>query len=313
MKAIVLGLALVLLSASASSAIDCNKAKTDLDKAICASPDLKAADDAMSKAYVAAAKLVGTKMAKVLKADQVNWIDQRMSWCIVNGDGNDASPEETSACLLRNTETRRKFLAGEPLQGPGAPDEKLVPQVLTGADGMFNEYMLFADPKSAGAKIFNKTLGIELKGIRMAQSDDKMSDSYMLSLVYLSPTLLSASVDVDQEEGMAHPMVSNHSINLDMTSGRPLTMDLMLDDAGLSAVQESCAIQYKDFIAEGEQGAEQAKETLALEVASLDHWTFGATAATVTHIEYGMDNPATCTIPYDQLRPLVKAGFPLPQ
>lgn len=309
MKAIVLGLAIVLASATAASAIDCAKAKTDLDKAICASPELKAADDAMGKAYAAAAKAVGAKMAKVLKADQADWNGQRMDWCTPN-DGNATTPEALASCLLGNTELRRKFLAGEPLEGPGAEGEKVVPQVITGLDQMFNRYVLFADPQSAGAKIFNKALAIELRDIRMATEKDKMSDSFELTLMYLSPTLLSARIDVDQEEGFAHPMVSTHAINLDMTTGRPLTMDLMLDQEALAAIQKQCADEMA-----GEHVPEDVihPDFLPDTIANLDSWTFGATSATIRYIVYGMTNPATCTVGYDQLRPLIKAGFPLPQ
>jgi uncharacterized protein YecT (DUF1311 family) len=312
MKTILLGIALALLSVTAAQAIDCNKAKSDIEKAICASPELVGADTAMSTAYAAAIKAVGAKMAKVLKADQIDWSSQRMSWCIVGDDGSDATPEQMTACLLRNTDTRRKFLSGLPAEGPGA-DEPLLPQILTGPDAMFNEYVRFSDPKSQGAKIFNKTLEIELKDIRMARDKDHMSDSFDLSLVYLSPALLSASIDVDHEEGMAHPMVSNHAINLDMQTGRPLTMDLMLDEPALATVEQNCATQLKDYIAEGEEGADVRRDNVRDVVTSLDHWTFGATRATIRYMEYGRDNPATCTIGYDVLRPLIKAGFPLPQ
>jgi len=312
MKAILLGLGLALLSVTAAEAIDCAKAKTDIEKAVCASPDLKAADDAMSTAYVAAAKAVGAKMAKTLKADQVDWNTQRMSWCTVNDDGNDATPEQLTACLVRNTDARRKFLAGEPTDGPGA-GEAVIPQVLTGADAMFNEYVVFADPQAAGAKIFNKTIQRELKDIRMAKTKDNMSDSFDLHLLYLSPALLSASVDIDQEEGYAHPMVSSHAINLDMQTGRPLSMDQLLDDAGLKAVEDNCTGQMKDYIADGEEGADVRKDTVHLTITDLNHWTFGATGTTISYIEYGMDSPLTCTLGYDVLKPLAKAGFPLPQ
>ena len=63
----------------------------------------------------------------------------------------------------------------------------------------------------------------------------------------------------------------------------------------------------------GEEGVEIPDDVIVGTIASLDHWTFGAAQATVRHMQYGLSTPATCTIAYDKLRPMVKAGFPLPQ
>ena len=54
MKIILVALGLALLSATAAQAIDCAKASTDLEHAICSNPDLLEADDAMNAAYQSA-------------------------------------------------------------------------------------------------------------------------------------------------------------------------------------------------------------------------------------------------------------------
>jgi uncharacterized protein YecT (DUF1311 family) len=311
MKTLFLGLALVLCGATAAQAIDCTKTATDLDHAICSSPDLLKADDTMSSAYEAAFKAVGPKMAKVLKADQAAWNDARMSWCIYDADGNDATPEGMAACLTSNTELRRKFLSGEPLEGPGI-DQALIPQALIGVDQITNEYLRFATPAGPGPIAFNAWLDKRLKDIRMSTTDDHMSDSFMLTLAYLSPTLLSAVVDIDLEDGYAHPMVTNSVINIDMATGKPLTMEQLLDTGALANIQDECLVQMKDYIAVGENGDDVRRQQLVDTITELDHWSFGSKDATIRYIEYGMDDPMTCTIGYDMLRPIAKPSFPLP-
>jgi hypothetical protein len=146
----------------------------------------------------------------------------------------------------------------------------------------------------------------------MSTSDDHMSDSFMLTLSYLSPTLLSAMIDTDLEDGYAHPMVSNVVINLDMATGKTLTMEQLLDTDALAKIQDECLAQTRDYVALGEEGDDVRRQQLVDTVTDLDHWAFGAKDATIRYIEYGMDNPATCTVTYDMLRPLMKSTFPLP-
>jgi uncharacterized protein YecT (DUF1311 family) len=311
-KTIIFGAALALLSVTAAQAIDCAKAADDLEKTICGDSNLLKADDAMNRAYANALKAVGPKLAKLLKADQADWDTYRYDDCNLGDSEEDpVAPADLVKCLVEDTNKRTRFLTGAPLEGPGLSDA-LVPQVKTGVDDIYDDYLRFAAPKTDAEKAFNAWLDKQLKTLKFAKTEDQTSDWFQMELSYLSPTLLSANIDLTQNDGFAHPMQSNFAINLDMTTGRVLTMADLLDANALAKVQDPCVVQMKDYIAKGEEGDDIRARNIEQTVANLDHWTFGTSQATIRYIEYGMDSALTCTLTYDVLKPMVKATFPLP-
>jgi len=311
MKIMLLAASLVLFGATSAQAIDCTKATTDLDHAICNTPELLKADDAMNAAYQSALKAVGLKMTKALKADAANWADTRYDNCAMDEAGDPSNPDDIISCLIGDTQHRTAFLSGLPLEGPGF-GEPMLPQVMTGADDITNEFLRFTAPKAPAAKAFNAVLDKELKDVRMAKSTDHMSDWFQLKLNYASPDLISANIDTDFEEGFAHPMVSNYAINIDGRTGKVLTMADALDAAGLRAIEANCADQTKDYISATEEGGDVRADKIKSMVEDLRFWTFGATSATLQYAEYGLDSYPTCTLSYGVLKPLMKASFPLP-
>ncbi len=66
--------ALLAMPATAAS-FDCSRAESPLEKAICAYPDLGAADEAMAKAFVAARKKLSAPASKIVLDNQRRWID----------------------------------------------------------------------------------------------------------------------------------------------------------------------------------------------------------------------------------------------
>ena len=309
MKNLLLGLGLALLSVTAAQAIDCAKAASDgIEGAICSSPTLLAADNAMSTAYTTALKAVGAKMAKALKADQIDWNQYRYEDCDSEEDPHTAA--EAAQCLLDDTNRRVAFLSGQPQQGPGI-SEVALPQVLAGADGTFDEYLRYDAPKSPATKAYDAILKEELRDVNIAKSEDHVSDWYHLVLTYASPELMSFNVDRTYEEGYAHTMQYAYSINLDAT-GKRLTISDAFDSAATKKLEAICEAQMGDFIADPEQDADQRRGQVDSIVDDLDFWTFDAGKATLRFIEYGMDDAATCELGYDVLRPLLRSGFPLP-
>ena len=311
MKIMLVAAGFALLSATAAQAIDCAKASTDLEHAICNSPDLLKADDAMNAAYQSALKAVGPKMSKALKTDAAAWAEYRYQDCQLDESGDPSKPEEVLACLISDTQHRTAFLSGMPLEGPGF-GEAMLPQVMVGGDDIINEYLRFAAPKAPAAKAFNAALDKDLKTVRMAKSTDHVSDSFKLKLAYASSELISANVDTDYEEGYAHPMVANYAINIDGKSGKVLTMADALDADGLKSIEAECAKQTDYYIAANEMGADVRADNIKSMVDDLKFWTFGATSANLQFAEYGMDSYPSCTLGYDMLKPLMKPSFPLP-
>src|SRR4029077_6552009 len=118
----------LLLAASGAAAQpmpDCRQAKTEMEKAICGNAELAGADKAMAQAYAAFRATLPPEQQKALLGDQRRWITRRTAAC---GDKTDAV---FAQCLIAETETRRRFFAGE---GPnGAKD---MPRIMS---ALFNE------------------------------------------------------------------------------------------------------------------------------------------------------------------------------
>ena len=81
----------------------------------------------------------------------------------------------------------------------------------------------------------------------------------------------------------------------------------------LKQFEALCDEQMADFISAGENGADDRRGDIKRMVESLRSWTFGATSVQLAFIDQYMDDPQTCTLGYDVLRPVIKAGFPLPK
>ena len=81
-----------MASAQGPSRLDCAKAATPIERAICAKPELAAADRKMAAAYAAlAGKLTGAAKDHLL-ADQIRWLANRAAACVVD-------PAEMEECL----------------------------------------------------------------------------------------------------------------------------------------------------------------------------------------------------------------------
>ncbi len=90
--------ALLAFTTSVQAAgFDCKKASATIEKTICSSPSLDAADAELTQLYVEVRKALPKKAARqTLKQDQKAWLKQRLTDC----DAKD------SACLLKTYEAR---------------------------------------------------------------------------------------------------------------------------------------------------------------------------------------------------------------
>jgi uncharacterized protein YecT (DUF1311 family) len=314
MKSMLFGASLVLLSVSAAGAMDCAKAATDIEKAICNSPDAVTADSDMASAYQSAIKLLPKKDVANLKADQKDWLGLRDNDCAFTSTDDDAArpatPEEMAECVVTQSKARTQYLSGTPAEGPGTGDQ-MVPVVLVGVDEVFNHTLRFLKPANAGEKAYNAALDKQLKDVRIATKDGDNSDTFDLTLAYASPALISARMGGVYLS--AHYMPYDLTLNIDMAKGKRLTMKDALDAAQLTQVQSFCEKQLADFLAPGTEGADGREDWVMTMVGNFNMWSFGATQATLRYVDYDtQDAPLECTIGYDVLKPLLKAGFPLP-
>ena len=145
------GIAALALSAPAASAMDCAKAVTVTEKAICADPKAHQADDDMVLAFTKLKTGLKPAQQKVMVANQAEWITSR-DLCSDDPDGQpEKNVKKISACVIGQTEARRKFLSGLPVEGPGAPDP-LLPIIKEGADQSFFTSLAFVDAATPSGK-----------------------------------------------------------------------------------------------------------------------------------------------------------------
>ena len=313
MKTILFAAALLLLAVTSAQAVDCAAPANDSEKILCSDAQLQALELTLGNALKVALDNSRVPDRDAITANQQDFIDTRSSDCEVDGNGEPQTPDAMRQCLLDETDNRIKYLTGLPLEGSGAADP-MVPQIFAGQDGIFVTAIRFVDPKTPGEKLFNRLVYEKLKDIHVAKDSDDFSDYFALTLQYASPTLISANIDLSYlGPSHPHPMPYNFAINIDLATGKELTMADALTKAQIKTLQKQCEGQLADYLSPHEAGAAQRKDDVDGMVADLSHWTFGARQVVIADTNYFVEQPYTCTIGYEMLRPLLKAGFPLPE
>src|SRR3981189_2985821 len=153
---LVFGTMVALLVASVSAmarlGAGCRQERTPAEKAICAAPELADADAAMARAYQALRSLLPTEERTALLADQRRWVKLRDARCA------DKADRELAACLLAETEQRRRFFEGQ--GGGGAEAGGLRPAFFHEAKPKRYEiaisYPQFARSEGAAQSAFNR-------------------------------------------------------------------------------------------------------------------------------------------------------------
>ena len=306
-------------------AMDCQKAASPVDKAICADPAASAADEAMGAAYSALYGSFSEAEKKRLLLSQRTWLKLRTNEC-----GGDKKP--SVKCLIHWTQRRGLYLQGKPESGPGTGHD-LVP-VVVAQNGTAKLYELditaskFATPVLPGEKLFNAEVDKLLREAPSKKEDDdlpEMTYSYDLHMrvTYASPQFLSASAETYLFSGGAHGNSGTSGINIDVAKGKNVTFADAFDETAHKKLNELCFAQIKaqkkekDMPLEGGlYTVEQLRQTIDDGLAQFERWAFTATQGTVTFDPYELgayvEGSYNCTFATDVLHPMYKAGSVLP-
>lgn len=320
---------LVVLGVQPAAAIDCARAKSPIEKAICADPKLKAADDAMAAAYSRLRETLSAAERKGLTASQRKWIKSREDIC---GYQEGA---ERSSCVLGQTEERRRLFLAEPESGPGT-GSPMVPIFVQQDPDRYRfdiDYTLirFAAPKSAGENLFNAEVDKMVKDAPVKRQEEPAPEgmnyaSYAaMDITYASPKFLSAKVEGWENTGGAHGNGGTSALNIDLARGVALKADDLFDDKGQAALKADCvgqiAVQKKqrndgqDFDPANDPNYQES--TVADILKSLDAWSFWQDKALVTFNAYAIgsyaEGPYECEFPMAKLKSLARPGAPLPE
>jgi uncharacterized protein YecT (DUF1311 family) len=322
-RALVATLVPALLASASASALDCARASTANEKAICADASARDTDAALGKAFEALQAATPANERSALVAAQRRWIELRDSNCATTKGA------ALSACLRDETKERIAYLTGAPESGPGSP-RALVPflRQQKGGKGRADidiQLLRFAAPANAGEKAFNAEVA-KLSRVREPAKGDPQADNYSfewsMSLPYASPRLVSAHASGYEYAGGAHPNRFTVNFNLDVGRQRLLTFD---DLAAAPSAQKIFALCAEQVIKQKREKADNADdvgspqdimESVAKATGDLRTWSFGADKATVGYDPYAVgayaEGDFSCEIPYATLKPLAKPDFPLP-
>jgi uncharacterized protein len=303
-------------------AFDCAAARSKSEKAICSATDAKAADDAMNDAFSRFKATSEAVTAKALLANQRDWLKTRNSTCTAD-----------AGCFRLADQARVRTLTGQPEAGPGTTS-RLTPVFVErpGSKATYSVSLLlyrFADAKSAGEKLFNAATDAIIKEAPVKTDDTSGTFSYSYDrkseIAYGSDRLLSIATSAFDFTGGAHGQSNIAVLNLDLSVGRELKMADFLDKKALDSLTTTCKSQISGQLKDRLKGEgldldpdtlKTASDGVASTMAELTVWRFGNATVTVL---FGEDTVAahaigafTCDIPYTQLRPLVRSGFPLP-
>jgi uncharacterized protein YecT (DUF1311 family) len=318
--------ALLLLAtgAAAQPAPECRQARTEAEKAICGNSDLAAADKRMAEAYTAFRAELPPDQQKALLADQRRWITRRQAVC------GDKSEDALVQCLLAETESRRRLLAGE---GPnGAPGAARI------VAGLFHEarkdryeisieYPRILAPRGPAATAFErashafafgKDAVAEYRAMEpphAAGAENFYDVDYAVS--YLDRRLASLVFTISTFTGGAHPNMARVALVFDLIAGRAVRLaDLLADPK--PAVAEIAAQCKTQLAAEGAKDGWELFDNadVAAVVGESDNWSVAKDGVEILFDPYAVApyavGPHECRLSYADLKPWLKPGGLLP-
>lgn len=314
----------VLIATAPAAAMDCKAAKSEVDKAICSSPQAIAADAAMSAAYTALREKSSPAEREALLVSQRAWIKRR-------GYGCESDKPGFAQCLAKDADQRRAFFEARPEGGPGI-DSPLRPEIVARPGRPRDweidvELLKFVAPRTPGEKTFNAEIAKMLAGVPTDRKEIERNMTYAhdiwMRLTWLSPRLISARIEGYSFEGGAHGNPSTAGLNIDTRTGRKLAFADAFDKAAQEKLTGACLAQIVPEKMRRGMDEPKGEELKTLRqgvdegLSGLDTWNFNARGATIVFGHYTLGSYAEgayeCDVPLARLKELAKKDFPLPE
>lgn len=319
-----LATALSLIAAHPALGINCQAAATRQEKAICADPAAKSADEGMTEAFAALRSRTAEADRDALLTDQRHWIAARNDSCSHDSGGKPLAGPALPACLAGESDQRRRFLSGMPIGGPGLPGS-IRPFFIKGKDGRVISGLRFAAPQSPGERSFNQAVDSRLKNVNVSDgSDGDATDDFSMTLTYAAPGLVSAEVVISYPSS-AHPVDHHDNINIDLAAGKPLAFDSVFRRDALDALVATCRPQLDDFVGEAAKAdlddndmreaiMKDREKLVRASIADISRWSLGSSRLTLTIDDEAASRiTSICRLDTAQLKPLMQPGFGLAQ
>jgi len=308
-------------AAMAQPAPECQQAKTAAEKAICGNPELAAADQRMAQAYAALRSQLPAEQKAGLLGDQRRWVRERDGRCA------DKADRELTACLLGETERRRRFLEGEGTADAGYLRPAFFHEAKAGRHEISIEYPQFAPARGAAQTAFNRAAHAIAFGKDAASEYRAMEPPHAAgaenfyevdyAVSHLDRRLASVVFTIFTFTGGAHPNTARAALLFDLAAGRSLRLPDLLAEPKQAVAELS--VQCKTQLAA--EGAKNGWELfdnadVAAVVGDINNW-----GATKDGIEILFDPYAVapyvaglheCRLPYGTLAQWLKPGGLLP-
>lgn len=311
---------LIMLMSVPASAFDCTKAKTAVEKAICADPALKRMDDELAAAYGSVKTALAAPEQKMLALSQKRWIARR--------EACSAEQAELNACVKRQTVERVALLSGRAASGPG-PQGRLVPVFIT-EEGTATSpdvdmaLLRFAEPQSPGEIKLNE-LADEIAAA--AQPGNEQGSKFRarvdtFNIAYASPAFMSVRHFFYVDEGGAHGNSGTENYNISMESGELAGLDDVLPAPSAAILSLWCKQQIETEKQKRVPGIDLSEEaagrdkTIAAQVRDLSNWSIGEAEIVVSFDPYAVgayaEGAYECRFPTAGVKQMAIAGAPLP-
>ena len=296
-------------SAQAPSRVDCSKAATPIERAICAKPELTAADRKMAAAYAAlAGRLTGAAKDHLL-ADQIRWLANRAAACAVE-------PSEMEECL--ETRDRDRTLQLEWLGEAAYPF--ISEQAIVKAGNVRGiPYIIDASyPQFDGGSVDFASVNRQLASAtgeaaeRVVPGPDADNDNgnyngaawryeQAFTLCRPGPNAVSIKISYDAYEGGAHGIVGVTGMLVDLRTGKAVGPD------GVFLPNSNWLREISRIVS-----ADINTPNLGDILKQPNRYVFleDRLELSFNQLEGG---PYTVEIPYDRLRPLLRIDGPVPR
>lgn len=322
-RASLVALPFLLAASSHALAFDCAKAKTGVEKAICADPALKALDDALAAAY-------GAVKAGLAEADQKMMTNSQKRW-IARREGCGTGGQDLAVCVKQKTEERLVLLTGKAASGPGAPG-KLIAQFIaqTGTPGSYDidiALLRFEAPALPGEETLNRAADEIAAAARLGPQENVeqgaiYAEADSFTITYASPAFMSVRHDFYDNEGGAHGNYGTTNLNINMESGELLKIEDVLAAPSAAILTLWCKQQIEaeklrripDI--DLSEGADERDAAIAQTMRDLASWSIGETGITVSFDPYAVgaysEGTYQCRFPTAGVKRMALEGALLP-
>lgn len=227
--AVLSGVVTMSALAQAAPSFDCTKATTEVEKTVCASPDLAQADQALAEAYRAVIARAPEEAKALLRADQRTWIAHVGKTCQARWAPPSGFSGYAKDCVESAYRVQTEFYTGSALTLlPGSGGVLLGRQVYRSAPVAAEDIVEHAPKIRVESYRYPQFLGPALRPLASDKPPEPDPDSFETSsdfkVVVTGDRLLSLERIIYTYQGGAHGTYSSSFETVDLAAARLLTM-----------------------------------------------------------------------------------------